>query len=131
MSQIVNSKTLLARYKKSTWIVNLYNGRLTCKGSGYGPWGSNDVSVANSVFDFWAAGSSKGPGVLYQLKNSCRAVLLNYNTGVSLASGHVCSEIPTRVVAERHKFGVVFYVTLRSGNSVRVEIDGWGHMKVE
>ena len=131
MSQIANSKTGLARYKRSTWMVNLYNGRLTCKGPGYGPWGSRDVTVAHSVYDFWTAGSSKGPGILYQLKNSCNAVPLNYNTGASLAGGRACNEIPTKVIAEPHQYGVVFYVVLQNGKSLRVEIDGWGHLKVK
>jgi hypothetical protein len=124
-------KTVFARYKNSTWPVILYSsGRLACKGPGYGSWGTSEVSINQNVQDIWAAGTSRGPGILYQLRNSLRAVFLLWSTGKTVVSGHVCNAPPKNVRVEAHKYGVVFFVEL-ADRLVRAEIDGWGHLKVE
>ena len=129
IDQIV--KTVYARYKNSTWPVILYsNGNLTCQGPGYGPWGTEKVHISSNVKNVWAAGTAKGPAILYQSENSMEAMLLFWNTGKEVAGGHVCDGHPMKVRLEPHRYGVVVYVELPN-SLVRVEIDGWGHFKVE
>lgn len=130
MSKIV--KTVFATFKKSTWAIILYeSGILRCKGPGYGAWGTGEHTINyGSVLNVWGAGTSKGPGILYYSKGSLRAVFLRFNTGKTVVSGVVSNQEPSAVRVEPHRYGVVFYVTLE-GRVLRVEIDGWGHLKSE
>ena len=129
MSEI--TKTIFATYGHSTWPVILYSdGRLTCKGPGYGSWGTREVSISDHVQDVWAAGTDQGPGILYQRRNSLEAVFLRFNTGANLVASHVSNKAPSAVRVEPHQYGVIFYVMIED-RLLRVDIDGWGHLKIE
>ena len=123
-------KTILAKYKNSTWPIILYdNGTLKCKGPGYGTWGNHEVLLSYNVKDMWGAGTDRGPGILYQTANSLKACFLRWNTGNIIVSGNVCNSIPNKVTVEPHKYGVVFFIELKN-RLIKAEIDGWGHFTI-
>ncbi len=131
MSQIKNSKIINTRHKKSVWAIILNDGQLTCKGPGYGTWGTKEIKLAASVTDFWAGASSLGPAILYQVEDNHYVKKLRFDTGQEIVGGKAFSGIPTRVVVDPHEYAVNFFVTLDNGKNLYVYVDGWGKMKIE
>ena len=112
-------QTLTANYGASNWRVTLSDdGRLNCFGAGQGTWRPiQAVLVATSIDQFWTAGSSSGPVIVYRHgRYNYHAVIYQNDTGHRIISGLIHGQDNVQnVQVNGRAYGAHIFLTLNDG----------------